>query len=118
MDLVSKKLEIIRLVLALETEGVLDYTLTYLQENRELEENYTPKSETDKLLADYEQKVAGLETNEEMDEVLSQYTDEQKLTITLLLRAKDARENRHLAVDAREFFANRRKQRKSHVENL
>ena len=111
MDIASKRLEIIRLVLALETEGVLDYVLAYLQENRELEENYVPKSETDKLLADYEEKVAGLETDEEIDEVLSQYTDDEKLTITLLLRAKDARENRHLGMEASEFFAKLRKER-------
>jgi len=112
MDLATKKLEIIQLILSLEEGAVLDYVLAYLEsweDNLELEKNYVPKSETDKLLADYNEKIAGLKTDEEIEAVLSQYTDDEKLTILLLLRAKDARENRDESREASKVFARIRK---------
>ncbi len=112
MELATQKLEIIRLILSLEEASVLSILLAYLEsreDNIVLEKGYVSKSETDKLLADYESKVSDLETDMEMDLVLSQYTDDEKLTLALLLRARDARENRDDSREASKVFARIRK---------
>jgi len=121
MDLATKKLEIIKLILSLEDEKVLTSVLEYLEVQKENAQNPEPTfsaEESSQLLTEYEQKVAEAQTDEDMQAIFAQYSEDELFRIMLRLRAKEARENRHLGMEASEFFASRRERRKnkSHVE--
>ena len=121
MNIATQKLEIIKLILFLEDEKVLAMILEYLEAQKQTAQNPEPSLSADKssrLLTEYEEKIAEVETDEEMQAVFAQYSEEELFRIMLRLRAKEARENRHLGMEASEFFASRRERRKnkSHVE--
>jgi len=48
------------------------------EDNLQLEKNYIPKSETDKLLANYDEKIAGLKTDQEVGDLDAQLKFVQK----------------------------------------
>jgi len=115
MEVATKKLEIIKLVLSLENQEILDFLLAYLQAQNQSSIDEKPAfsdEESDELLARYNQKIADVQTDKEMKTVLTEFTEEEQFSIVLMLRAKEARENRHLATEASEFFSKRREQRK------
>ena len=108
MDLATKKLEIIKLILSLEDEYFLTSILEYLEvqkENAQQPELTVSTKEPNQLLTEYEQKVTKAHTNEDMQVIFAQYSEEELFRIFIRLRAKDAKENRHEAMGAFEFLA-------------
>lgn len=121
MDLATKKLEIIKLILSLEDEQVLTSVLEYLEvqkENVQIPESTFSAEESSQLLTEYEQKVAEAQTDEDMQAIFAQYSEDELFRIFIQLRAKDAKENRHEATDAFEFLTELDKQYDSHVEEV
>lgn len=95
MDTSAKKLEIIKLILSLENDDMLNFMLEYLQtQMSQHEEPAFSDEESDELLERYNQKIADVQTDAEMKAVLAEFTEEEQFSIVLMLRAKEARENR------------------------
>jgi len=128
MEITELKLRLIQLVLETDNQEVLSKVLEMLEtfqadlksEQTPLskDESYISEKDAQRLLADYSQKIADLDENTPISTVLSQYTDDEKLTLVLMLRAKDAEENQDSLIEAHELFAKYRQKRKSHVQTI
>ena len=110
MDNATKKIEIIKLLLSLEDDEMLSFILECLQPRTPQHEEPTfSDEESDELLERYNQKIADVQTDAEMKAVLAEFTEEEQFSIVLMLRAKEARENRDESREMSKVFARIRK---------